>query len=173
MTAEGGVLEELRELSEALAEVYGWHAGQATTFVLTGLVPLLALVEVRFKQRPMQVASRIVVEADPALSPKEVAEAYRSVRQQVLGPRHRELTRKHLLLAYVAATKPASMSWSQLMGEWNAQIGQLHPEWRYDQVTNFARDGRRAIERVLNPDYQAQWVSSSSEEETDGEAREQ
>ena len=43
----GRVLEELRRLSERLAQRYAWDEAQATTFVLTDAVPLVSTVKLR------------------------------------------------------------------------------------------------------------------------------
>src|SRR5262249_38025468 len=80
-TAVGGTLEHLRWLSEKLAKEYGWTEAEATVFVLTGIVPKIKAISsnLQFKQLPS--LSRIELTIDPTLSPQEVAEHYRQIRQ--------------------------------------------------------------------------------------------
>src|SRR5262249_14399246 len=80
-TAVGGVLEDLRHLSVMLARRYAWSEGQATTFVLTGRSPYLNDVRASFERGALPSTSRISLQLDPTLSPREVAERYRTVRE--------------------------------------------------------------------------------------------
>ena len=149
-----GKLEALRRTSGFLAIKYGWAEGQATTFMLTGLIPLLNTISHDFKHRYPSGASRIVLSIDPATSPAEVAEYYRMFRRKVITSRQREITEKHLLLAFfVRTTGEEDETWSEGMARWN----QEYPQWAYQQVTNFARDANLVIRRLLDPDFKYQW----------------
>ncbi len=149
-TAEGGVLERLRQLSEALARHYGWDEALATNFVLTGEVPLVPSVEIRGSYPSnFRTLARISLTVDPALSPREVADHYRRVRAEIVGGRHRELSEKHMRLATFTAARPASETLRQRMVAWNRK----YPDWRYKTETNFGRDCKQAIQRLLHPDY--------------------
>ncbi len=148
-TAEGGVLERLRQLSEALARHYGWDEALATNFVLTGEVPLVPSVKIRGSvPSTFRTLARISLIVDPALSPREVADHYRRFRRQIVGGGHRNQSEKHMRLATFTAAR-AGENWRKQMVAWNRK----HPEWRYKTETNFGRDGKRAIQRLLHPDY--------------------
>lgn len=145
-TAIDGVLEQLNLLSERLAEEFGWTKAEATLFILTASVPEIAPVTSTLIERQLSALSRIVLTVDPSLSPREVAEYYRKMRQEVMGARHRDLSEKHLQLAIFAATQPEERTWSEKMAVWNKS----HPtEWRYEEVGNFSHDCLQARRRLL------------------------
>ena len=149
-TAEGGVLERLRQLSEALARRYGWNEALATNFVLTGEAPLVPSVEIRWSvPSNFTTLARISLTVDPALSPREVADHYRRIRAEIVGARHRDQSEKHMRLATFAAARPASESLRKRMAAWNKQ----YPRWKYPRESNFGRDCKQAIQRLLHPDY--------------------
>ena len=149
-TAEGGVLERLRQVSEALARHYGWDGALATSFVLTGEIPLAPSIETRTSvPHPLTALARISLTIDPALSPRQVADHYRRIRGEILGGRHRELSEKHTRLAIFTAARPAGESRRKQMVDWNKE----YPEWRYKEKRNFDRDCKQAIQRLLHPDY--------------------
>lgn len=149
-TAEEGVLEQLRQLSEALARHYGWDAALATNFVLTGEAPLVPSVEIR-RSYPSNFTTlaRISLTVDPALSPREVADHYRRVRAEIVGARHRDQSEKHMRLATFTAARPTGESLRKRMAAWNKQ----YPRWKYPRESNFGRDCKQAIQRLLHPDY--------------------
>ena len=148
-TAEGGILERLRQLSEALARHYGWDQALATNFVLTGEAPMVHSVEIRASYPSnFRTLARISLTVDPALSPREVTDHYRRVRAEIVGGRHRELSEKHMRLATFTAAR-AGESWRKQMVAWNKK----YPDWRYKTETNFGRDCNQAIKRLLHPDY--------------------
>jgi hypothetical protein len=141
-----GVLEDLRQLSERLSTQYGWTVAQATTFVLTDEAPSISAITYGLKERELPSLTRIMLDIDPTLSPKEVGEFYRRIRQEVLGARHRDMTEKHLQLAIFAATRPDGVTWAKRMDEWN----NTHPdEWNYEDSAQFAHDCILARKRLL------------------------
>jgi hypothetical protein len=56
------------------------------------------------QSRQLPALSRIALTIDPALSPQEVAEHYRQIRQEIMPARHRDLSEKHLQLALFSGT---------------------------------------------------------------------
>jgi len=149
-TAEGGVLDRLRQLSQSLARFYGWDEAAATNFVLTGEVPFMPSIETRASVPfSYTTTARISLTIDPALSPREVANHYRRMRGRILEGRHRELTAKHLRLATFAAARPAGETLRERMAAWNKE----YPNWKYKRETNFGRDCTQAVRRLLHPDY--------------------
>jgi hypothetical protein len=144
-TYVGGQLDRLRQLSERLARQYGWTEAQAAVWVLTGIPPLIAGASAEAKERPtIPALSRITLHLDPTLSPREVAERYRQIRQYFMGKRYRPLSGKHLQLALFAAQQPTG-TWAERMAQWN----QEHREWTYSDASNFGRDCRQAQRRLL------------------------
>ena len=144
-TAMNGTLEALRQLSERLAEEYAWTEADATLFVLTNTAPEIRPLTSTSQSRQLPALSRIVLTIDPALSPQEVAEHYRQLRQEIMPARHRDLSEKHLQLAAFSGTHPRLGTWQQKMVEWNSK----HPDWKYKEASNFAHDCLQARRRVL------------------------
>lgn len=148
--AAEGTLDQLKTASQWLANRYGWHESQASVFVLTGITPLITLMVIApHLKGSYSATSRITLTVDPALSPKRVAEAYRNIRDKMLGQRHRSLSQKHTQLALFAAERPEDETWKEWMKLWNRK----YPKWKYDQESNFGRDAEKARERLLHPDY--------------------
>jgi hypothetical protein len=145
--AVGSPLDRLRILSASLAQRYAWQPAQATVFVLSGLVPILSPVRANTTMRfPITAASRITLDIDPTVTPREVAEHYAAVRKEVLPGRSRRMSEKHLRLAIYAASHSAG-TWAERMRGWNDE----HPDERYSQSSNFQRDAAKAVKRLLNP----------------------
>jgi hypothetical protein len=147
----GGVLDRLRRLSQRLAEAYRWSEAQATIFVLTGLVPLIAAITGESDapeddaEGTLPILSRITLQIDPTTAPSEVAEQYTALRRWLYGERHRDLSEKHTQLALFAATELKHTTWAARMARWNA----AHAEWAYTEVSNFSRDCLQAQRRLL------------------------
>ena len=147
----GGTLDRLRELSEQLSRHYRWDQAQATIFVLTGAIPLVSPIRAKMEPNLMRpsATARVVLTIDPTASPAQVAKAYARVRSSWLG-RYRALSPKHLRLATFLAERPGEETWAERLKTWNARASA--PE-RYEghQVSNFARDCKRAKKRLLDP----------------------
>lgn len=147
-TASGGILERLRQLSDDLSHRYRWQKAQATLFVLTGATPVVSPLSTTFQYRgPVEAAGRIVLTVDPALTPREVAEAYRRVRKDLLETATRPISDKHLELAVFGSDRAQEETWAERMRVWNKK----HPQWAYSRAANFARDVQRAEQRLLHP----------------------
>ena len=140
-------LEELRRISEDLSTAYPWQRAQATLFVLTGMMPLIPGATGSVRYRRLRALSRIYLDIDPALSPRDVGEYYREVRQQVLGSRHRDLDPKNYWLAMETIDERDDQGWEEAMRSWNGH----HPEWAYSNPSKFARECIMARQRVLRP----------------------
>lgn len=144
--AAEGVLGQLQQLSQRLSRHYGWHEAAATVFVLTGATPYATALRITTRMRPdLPALGRFVLEIDPVLTPAEVAARYRRVRSEALGKeRVRPQSPKHLALAVFAVECPDG-TLRQRMALWNER----YPEWRYQHVTNFGRDLKAAVQRLL------------------------
>ena len=151
--ALGGVLDRLRQLSQHLARILPWQEDEATYFVLTGACPWTPIIDVRPIRRSPSAASRIKMTIDPALPSKVVAEHYKASRQEVVGPRHRELSEKHIQLALFIADWQGTGKWREKMAAWNQACDDKNPKWKYEYERNFSRDCNQAVRRLLHPDY--------------------
>lgn len=148
--ASSSELERLRKVGEGLASSYGWEQAQATIFLLTGAVPILPAIRARTVSKlPVVAATRIVLEVDPTVTPREVAERYAEVRTRVTGgQRSRRMSEKHLRLAIFAESHEQG-TWADRMARWNSDFR----DWRYTEPTNFQRDATGAIRRLLRPPF--------------------
>ena len=147
----GGTLDKLKEISESLARRFTWKEAQATTFVLTGMSPLLSSLRGEIRMAFSQpISSRISMEIDPTLTPEEVAEEYKKLRALLIGARYRSMSQKHLRLAeFYGGHKPEGTTWTALMNKWNHQQDR---GWEYNRFETFARDCKKAWERLMGQD---------------------
>jgi hypothetical protein len=138
----------LRRISESLAEDMGWARGEATLWVISGLLPSTDMVRTVFhpSTRTSAFGERIEMTIDPATTPLEVMSAYHEARSRVVGKRLRTQSPKHLTLATFMDRRPDGEAWEQSMRRWN----DAHASWRYSRVSNFARDASRARQRFCN-----------------------
>ena len=151
----GGVLEELARVSDFLSEAYCWTQAQAVLFLLTGETPRLTRIRQAVRYRLPQALTRITLEIDPTVSPREVAEWYSIVRTEIVGGRHRDQSDKHLKLAEFATTRPVGETWRASKTRWNTAF----PTWSYSGVQNFERDAKAAVQRLVEPNFEMPiWV---------------
>jgi len=117
--------------------------------VLTGVVPIVEGLTASIEQRSSYPAvTRLLLSVDPTVSPDELRTMYAELRTLVLGRRYRKISDKHLQLAVIAATKDEGQTWKRLMADWNETQSR---EWKYSEPTNFAKDAKRAYEKVVRP----------------------
>ena len=96
------------------------------------------------------ISSRITMEIDPTLTPKEVAEQYKKLRALLIGARYRSMSKKNLRLAeFYDVHKPKDTTWDALMNKWNHSQAR---EWKYARYENFARDCKQAWHRLMGRD---------------------
>lgn len=142
----GGVLDELRQISEMLSARFGWRAAEATGFVLSGSVPSISMLSAQTEIWDIPALRRLILRIDPAMSPRQLMLNYRSQRTAALAAKSRSIGEKHLKLALFKATRPAGETCAQSAAVWN----QRYPQWSYKQLsTNFCRDALRARRRIL------------------------
>ena len=151
----GGVVEYLGNLAEYLTEMYPWELSQAVTYVVTGGEPVIQRVAGHVYRRPVKAGVRIELFVDPVVTPLELAEYYKGIRDHITeGKRPRALTEKHLLLAAFDDSGEEEESWDVIMRRWN----NLHPAkdfsgYQYTNRRNFQRDMVEARRRLLSPEY--------------------
>lgn len=157
--APSGTLDWLRQLAVRLAGECHWDQVVTINFILTNDAPInpSLTITVEWCERfPAQ--SRVVLVVDPAMAPQELCAQYQAVRRQIVGDAFpRALDKKTLWLAARTAGKTATASIADLMADWNDLMGWFAPVWRkgwtYSDKERFARDRRRAEQRVLHPNY--------------------
>jgi hypothetical protein len=153
--ANGEALDHLYWLQDRLRRLFLWPEYKATTFTLAGLTPLVAPLTLTYHGGPLipyrlTCLSRVTLEVDPHMTPRELARHYATIRAQLFPCRARSLSEQRMQLAVFAAGVPELTH--DAMKEWNRQ----HPKARYTMFKNFTRDARDAQERLLKPKIQYQ-----------------
>lgn len=155
--AANGVLDRLKGIATTLVARYGMSEAQAVAFVLTDkpvvIEPLKWSVEVR---TPITGATRITIEADPAMPPALIERAYRTARNRLIwvkGGRFKEIDPQRVRLAAWATTRPVNETPEQALAAWNRDVAKRKPEWKYDRLDYFTRDIKVSQRRLLRPDY--------------------
>lgn len=113
----GGTLDQLAALADKLSDVYGWDTAPATTFILTGEPPAFLPVKISgFDRRgePISVGSRITLEIDPMVTPRQLGKAWNWMRSALIGPNTRSLSEHHIELAKFTARRDGE-PWLQMM----------------------------------------------------------
>jgi hypothetical protein len=149
----GGLSGFIADLAEELAARYHWPVEGAEAFLFTGEPPSIPRWRMRASwHHDAPLLSTIIVEANVALSPKELAKAF-GAYQRTLSHfyrlrdgirRRRPLSEKHQALALFAASR-RGVSGPAAMAEWNA----THPQWAYQRLTTFQRDRMAALRRMF------------------------
>jgi Sulfotransferase family len=145
--AEGGVLDRLRLLGSDLAQRYGWHPAQATTFVLSGLSPIVSRIRsTAVGSVPFSSTLRIVLEVDPIVTPRDLAAHYRRARARETQGRRADATDKQYALALFVA-EHAGLDWVELTRIWNGDF----PDSAYKDAEAFQREAVSARRKLLDP----------------------
>lgn len=141
---------ELVKLGEYLKR-YTWQPELAATFVLTGEIPYIPIVNTRIAIASTLLPSRlgysrstVTLNIDLATPPAKVAEVYRQLRSEYRPGRNRPLSESVVQLVEFVLLQPEG-KWSDKMTRWNF----AHPKKRYDSPTQFGRDYNRAIAKLL------------------------
>jgi len=143
----GDVLDRLHTTAEFHAVQYRIPLAEALRTILTGLPPRLKAISVVPYFSHIPALSRFHIEVDPAVTPAELARAYKDARKQYLKGRVRRLSTKHLQLAAFMASRPAGEKGKDAMAAWNRKF----KRWKYTHVSNFLRDAAVARRRLLAP----------------------
>jgi len=146
LVSSKGILGWLFWLSEQLSERYLWRRCDATVFVLSDAPPAIEESDYEVAStRAVPALTRVIMQLDPAMSPREVATLYRQIRLTCFGGRHRSMSEKHVELARFWSSVQEDVPWREVMQEWN----KLHPRWAYKREQNFERDCAQARKRLL------------------------
>lgn len=138
-----GDLGRLATLSEDLAADFGWHVGDATSFVVCGFKPDVLPIFPTYTRGYRQVLDRdLTIDAfdrvsavlDPYLTPEQVAEWWGRVRLElgVSRPGKRTKKRDQKTAALAALSHEDEQTWPERLGAWNEK----HPEWRFETSGN-------------------------------------
>lgn len=107
----GSVLDQLRQLSNELAMMFGWQPAQATGFVLTGITPIVNVLVAKpgdGYDGDQWRRDTVRLDVDLDVSPDEVAALYSRARAPLRGERPRP-------------ARPEAVEWAVLRGE-NPQL---------------------------------------------------
>jgi len=141
---DGGILEELRRLTAALARRYWWRQEDAVTFVLTGSNPKPPLIRVYSAWTPG--GERLVLEVHHLATTKQVtaalAVAKRGTPGEVKRVRRGKKRSPELLLRFVEQTP--GIPWRERLRRWNEQ----HRDMAYTSERNLCRDYKKAKRRA-------------------------
>ncbi len=179
------LLEQLRGLTERLAQWYRWEPAQATMFVLTGVIPAVPALKVGTSVKsskelldakttsPEYIDATINITASPWVSSKTVTKAYRKAQVKLMGtsggkpPGPKNLKLFRFVTERIEPTgKPGCTrmpNGKNLVSEWN----EAYPDWAYkDSVGDlntrlFWRDYNRIKRTIaLGPPYQTDRVAT-------------
>jgi hypothetical protein len=148
-------LGEVAVVVETLVDTYRWQRWQATRWLVCGGPPPSPML---FGWLPMlrgiagsDSPTRVRLEVDPALSPREVYDIYARVRSAMFpAERLRPLDDKALALAEFVASAPDDEStWRE---QWNKGPGRVHGKYPNGGAgpATFRRDVRSAWKRLRN-----------------------
>jgi hypothetical protein len=153
LCAVGSVLDQLRTLSEGLANRYRWSKGQATIFVLTGLTPVLSQISIELRTvGATPGAEEVRITVRPTATPEDVMEAFRTARKKFFGTRTRSIPSRqaHLVLHRLGRlhNKPDE-SWTETQVAWNQYYERRRPGWKFTSAKQVRRDFNAARRRLL------------------------
>jgi hypothetical protein len=146
--------QELKALTEMLAQSYCWREDDASWFVLTGhytppiTTPTVKNRVMRTEDGPEIGTITLVVE--PWLSAETVAEMYKKAQREMLGKKPHQVSRSRLQLLEFVEAWGEGISWRECMDLWNEH----NPEETYKDPRNFSKAYKQVREVVLEPGYQ-------------------
>jgi hypothetical protein len=134
----------LDDISESIAQDYGWTVQQAKTYILSGAPPEWSPASVtRRVQRGIIVERRIVLDVAAWMSDDTVVRAFRAAQQETLRRDNRPLSERLLMLFEFVQEHP-DLSWTRSAEEWNLE----HPKWLYSGP-NMQKAYQRTIRALL------------------------
>ena len=160
-----GLLDRLRILSIKLSVTFGWSEAQSTTWVLTGVFPIIEAIEVGAEIYSEEiVANKVTLKIDPTSSNDQVIAVYKWARRNFFQYRETRNTTKSEQLALLYKLHEGKHRREKLR-IWNENCNtsdDWEKSWYYDPETgldNFQRDlknayisylkGRKAIHNAL------------------------
>jgi len=155
------VEKRLRKLAGKLARSYGWQERQAARFILTGQVPIYRPVHVtvgfsEIVNDHVPTTARVVITSDVWVDPREVANAYKAARRQILGG---DRTRRRIndralevvrFVTWQTREHGPGLEWPELQRRWN---GAAPKKWQYSDRNGLWRAYKRNYERLWRPKY--------------------
>jgi hypothetical protein len=145
-----GPLHDLRLIARRLAEEFHWVEADAVTFVLTDSPPPFFAISIRLRIDERAVTSRVLLDADPRVSPSTIAEAFEWARRceafdDIAIPKRLRSVHPKLARLAVFLARDDGQSWRERREHWNA----AEPTEHYGTEREFARDARRAWFAVM------------------------
>ena len=179
----GSVLDELRGVSEGLAETYRWEVADAVWFVLTGgtpgFFPLRATTTTM--GRPEFDDATISIEALPWISSETLLELYKRSQESLLSGDNRPIRRRNLeLFRFVESRRGTDWKlprWRKMRLDWNDarpsdwDDKKMKQKWDYHTEQPMCRDYNRVRKSLLWPDYTGNLHRSSEPPDPEAETR--
>jgi hypothetical protein len=151
----GGTLYRLLMVAQYLERAYGWQNRAATNFVLVGNVPAIPATRSTYtKHFRYPRLSRITLEIDPSVGPRQVMEEYRRVRARFIQRRTRRIgvrSAEVVLFHLEHSKKHPSATWKEEMETWNRKH-RSQPDFRFKHEKSFALYFERAASNLLTCD---------------------
>ncbi len=147
-----GVLEDLRQLSVKVSGAFGWTQAQSTTWVLTGIHPIVEAIEIEAHIFPVEsTANKLMLKIDPTSTDAEIIDAFHWAKEEFFAPRTKRNTRKNECLAlFYRLTE--DMTRKEKLKRWNKFCEDEKKPWGYDPYlgsNNFGRDLKHAYQGYL------------------------
>ncbi len=128
--SKGGVLDQLRVLSEGLSRIHGWQTAQGVAFVLTGHTPLVQMITAKINQHSGQDhlsnesgesfhRQTITFEVDPDTPSELVSAIYTQYRAVLRGTRARLPRSERSRLVAFCAFERLSFRLPDIRRHWN------------------------------------------------------
>jgi hypothetical protein len=153
---DGSVLDDARRLAESLTKFYPWDKAQATTWLLTGNVPIVSPLKAQCKIHHMSYGEygctfgTITLTVAPWVPASQVLAFYRKQQRKMLRRDNRPLRPKTIALFRFVTEQVDDQgkipSVRQLLKLWNKR----YPEWHYRDERRFWNDVNRAVKLIVH-----------------------
>jgi hypothetical protein len=142
--ASGGHLDDLRMLSDRLAETYPWQPAQAVGFVLTGVTPIVIALELTMPMVVTKVGRSLIhLEIDPEMPVEDVVRAYTRARLAMVGPRVKHPAEKGVEIV-IHCAENEGLTTFRLWRTWNKQ----HQDDQFETQRLFRQAWKSAQKRI-------------------------
>jgi hypothetical protein len=142
-----GALAELKQIAGQLESLFGWKEEDASTFVLTGHVPVEPRARATSLLPRSRGQARMSLDISTRVSPADVASFYAKARRHFEFGHERRLDEewRARLAPFAASARVRGLRWREAMNEWNTR----EPAHTFTDYRIFQRACTRAYERTM------------------------
>jgi hypothetical protein len=143
-----GALAELKQIAGQLESLFNWKEEDASTFVLTGHVPVQPRARATsLLPRSGRGQARMSLDISTRVSPADVASFYAKARRHFEFAHERRLDEewRASLAPFAASARVRGLRWREAMNEWNKR----EPAHTFTDYRTFQRACSRAYERTM------------------------